>query len=251
MNKISVKGVLVGGVTDVVATVILTIPLIVYMIATELTGSPTDEAAVMAAIRANTLLYGLQSLLGLACSVLGGYVAARVARHDELLNGLLASFLSVAFGVYSLAAGKDSGASLLPVLLLFASPLCSGLGGHLRLVQIRGSAHPQFHEVCLCEDEIRNNLERERDALEKVGNGVVDGKQLDSLRAALDMYLQAAAAGRHKPRWHGMLGATLSAFFWTTALSAFFWIVALIIIAGVVSNEGIDLVEVSKKLTGH
>jgi hypothetical protein len=90
MNKISVKGVLVGGVTDIVATVILTIPLIVYMIATELTGSPKDQpqAAVMAAIRANTLLYGLQSLVGLACSVLGGYVAARVAKHDELHNFL-------------------------------------------------------------------------------------------------------------------------------------------------------------------
>jgi len=64
------QGVLVGGDTDIVATVILTIPLIIYMIATELTGSPKDRAAVMAAIRANTLLYGLRSLVGLACSVL-------------------------------------------------------------------------------------------------------------------------------------------------------------------------------------
>ena len=112
MNKISVKAVLIGGITDIVATVILTIPLIVYMIATEFHGSPKDQAAVMAVIRANALLYGLQSLVGLACSVLGGYVAARVAKHDELLNGLLASFLSVAFGVYSLAASTDSGALL-------------------------------------------------------------------------------------------------------------------------------------------
>ena len=95
MNKISVKGVVVGGVTDIVATVIFTLPLIVYLIATELTGTLKDplQAAVVAAIRANPLLYGLQSLIGLACSVLGGYVAARVAKHDELLNGLLASFL--------------------------------------------------------------------------------------------------------------------------------------------------------------
>src|SRR4029077_10831886 len=98
MNKVSVKGVLVGGVTDIVATVILTLPLIVYLIATEVTGTPKVplQAAVMAAIRANPPLYWLESLIGLACSVLGGYVAARAAKHDELLNGLLASFLSVA-----------------------------------------------------------------------------------------------------------------------------------------------------------
>ena len=89
MNKISVKGVVVGGVTDIVAAVILPLPLIVYLIATEVTGTPKEplQAAIMTAIHANPLLYGLESLIGLACSVLGGYVAARVAKHDELLNG--------------------------------------------------------------------------------------------------------------------------------------------------------------------
>jgi hypothetical protein len=251
MNKISVKGVVVGGVTDIVATVILTIPLVIYLIATEPTGTPKDplQAAIMAAIRADPLLYGLQSLIGLACSVLGGYVAARVAKHDELLNGLLASFLPVALGVYSLAIGKNSGPLLLPVLLLIASPLCSRLGGHLRLVQIRGSAaHPQFQDVYLGEDEI---LERARDTLQKVGKGVVDVKQIESVRAALDNYLQAAAGDRHKLRRRGVSGATVRAFLWTTALTAFFWIIALIVIAAVVSNEGIDLIDVSKKLTGY
>jgi hypothetical protein len=251
MNKISVKGVVVGGVTDIVATVILTIPLIIYLIETELTGTPKDplQAAIMAAIRAHPLLYGLQSLIGLACSVLGGYVAARVAKHDELLNGSLASFLPVALGVYSLATGKNSGPLLLPVLMLIASPLCSRLGGHLRLVQIRGSAaHPQFQDVYLGEGEI---LERARDALQKVGKGVVDVKQIDSVRAALDNYLQAAAGDRHKLRRRGVLGTAVRAFLWTIALNAFFLIIALIVIAAVVSNEGIDLINISKKLTGH
>ncbi len=250
MNKISVKGVVVGGVTDIVATMALTIPLIVYLIATELTGTPKDplQAAIMAAIRANPLLYGLQSLIGLACSVLGGYVAARVAKHDELLNGLLASFLPVALGVYSLATGKDSGPLLLPVLLLIASPLCSRLGGHLRLVQIRGSAaHSQVHDVYLGEDEI---LERTRDALQKVGKDVVDVKQIESIRASLDNYLQARRRSSQAPTAR-RVGTTVRAFVWTIALNAFFWIIALIVIAAVVSNEGIDLIDVSKKLTGH
>jgi hypothetical protein len=197
----------------------------------------------MAAMRANPLLYGLESLISLACSVLGGYVAARVAKHDELLNGLLASFLSVSLGVHSLATGNDSGPLLLPVLLLTASPLCSALGGHLRFVQVRGSAHPQFHDR---EDEI---LERARDALRKIGDSVVDAKQIESLRAALD--LQVAAGDHHKLRRRGVLGATLGAFLWLNALGAFFWVIAFIVIAAVVSNAGIDLVDVLKKLTGH
>jgi hypothetical protein len=249
MNRISVKAVVVGGVTDIVASVILPLPLIVYLIATEVTGTPKEplQAAVMTAIRANPLLYGLESLISLACSVLGGYVAARVAKHDEMLNGLLASFLPVALGVYSLAISKDSGPLLLPVLLLIASPLCSMLGGHLRLVQIRGSAaHPQFQGVYLREDEI---LERARDALQKVGNGFVDAKQIESLRAALD--LQAADGDRHKFRRRGALGTTPRVFLWSIVLKAFFWIIALIVIAAVVSNSGIDLFDLSKKLTGH
>ena len=40
MNRISIKAVVVGGVTDIVATVILPLPLIVYLIATDVTGTP-------------------------------------------------------------------------------------------------------------------------------------------------------------------------------------------------------------------
>jgi hypothetical protein len=126
MNKISIRGVVIGGVVDIVATVILTLPLVVYAIPTELTGSLKDlvqaQAGVTGIIRASPLLYGLQSIIGLACSVLGGYVAARVAKHDELLNGLLASSLPVTLGVYSLATDTDAGPLLLSVLMLIGQP---------------------------------------------------------------------------------------------------------------------------------
>jgi hypothetical protein len=251
MNKISFKGMLVGGVTDTVATVILTFPLIVYVITTELNDTLRDplQVAVVAAIRADPLLYGLQSLIGLACSVLGGYVAARVAKHDELLNGLLASVLPVTLGVYSLATGKDSAPLFLPILLFIASPLCSRLGGHIRLVQIRGiAAHPKIQGICLREDEI---LELARDALQKVGNGVVDVKQIESVQTTLDNYLQATAGDRHKLGRRGMLGGTLRVFSWTIALNTFLSIIVLIVIAAVISNKGIDLFDLSKRLIGH
>jgi hypothetical protein len=251
MNKISIRGVVVGGVIDIVATVILTLPLVVaYAIPTELTGTLKDllqaQTAVMATIRASPFLYGLQSAIGLACSVLGGYVAARVAKHDELLNGLLASSLPVALGVYSLATNKDSGPLLLPVLLLIASPLCSGLGGHLRLVQIHGRAYRQSHDVDRREDEI---FKRARDALQKIGNGVVDVKQIESIRTALD--LQATAKDYQKLTQRSVLGGAPQVFVWKIALSVFFWITALIVIAAVISRAGIDLFGLARKLTSH
>jgi hypothetical protein len=43
MNKVSIRGVVVGGVIDIVATVILTLPLVVaYAIPTEVTGTLKD-----------------------------------------------------------------------------------------------------------------------------------------------------------------------------------------------------------------
>jgi hypothetical protein len=246
MNKISIRGVVVGGVTDILATVILTLPLVVYIIS-ELTDTLKDplQTAVTATIQANPLLYGLESVIGLACSVLGGYVAARVAKHDELLNGLLASSLPVALGAYSLTTANESEPLFLPVMLLFASPLCSGLGGHLRLVQIRGRAPPQFHDIGgRRNDEIFTSA---RDALQKIRNGVVDAKQIKAIEDALD--LEATVEGKYKVGRRNVLGSTLQIFLWKIVLSAFFWIIAIIVIAVVISHAGIDLLGVSKKLT--
>jgi hypothetical protein len=246
MNKISIRGVVLGGVTDILATVILTLPLVLYVIS-ELTDTLKDplRTAVTAAIQANPLLYGLESVIELACSVLGGYVAARVAKHDELLNGLLASSLPVALGAYSLTTASESGPLLLPILLLIASPLCSGFGGHLRLVQIRGRADPQFHDIGRRNDEIFTSA---RDALQKIRNGVVDAKQIKAIEDALD--LKATVEDHHKLGRRNVLGSTLQIFLWKIVLSAFFWIIALIVIAAVISHAGIDLLGVSKKLTG-
>ena len=49
-----------------------------------------------------------QILIGLFCSVFGGYLAGRLAKHEELVNGLLASFLCVGIAVYSSIAAKGS-----------------------------------------------------------------------------------------------------------------------------------------------
>jgi fructose-specific phosphotransferase system IIC component len=134
MSKVSVKGVLIGGVVDVVTSVVLDFPFAFYIMSKlDLSRVPKNQigARITAALHGNLPLYVGQLLLGLACSVLGGYIAARLAKRDELLNGLLSSWLCVALGVYSMASGKDSNALWVQVFLLVASPACALLGGAL------------------------------------------------------------------------------------------------------------------------
>jgi uncharacterized membrane protein YfcA len=134
MSKVSVKGVLIGSVVDIIASVVLGLPFALYTVSkVDLSHTPNSQASavVTAAIHGNVPMYTAQLLVGLACSVLGGYVAAWLAKHDELLNGGLSSLLCVALGIYTVATGKDSNPHWLQILLLVASPLMALLGGDL------------------------------------------------------------------------------------------------------------------------
>ena len=136
--KISLKGILIGGIVDVLSSSIMGIPLAVYaMSKVDLAHTPKEQlgSAIAAVSHATPWLYATQLLLGLACSVLGGYVAAGLAKHDELLNGALSSFLCVAIGIYWMASGRDSHALWLQVLMLISAPVCGFIGGYLRLRQ--------------------------------------------------------------------------------------------------------------------
>jgi hypothetical protein len=103
----------------------------------DLAHTPKDQLgpAMAAVSHAIPWLYGTQLLLGFACSVLGGYVAAWLAKHDELLNGALSSFLCVAIGIYSIASGKDYHGHWVQILFLIIAPVCGFFGGYLRLRQ--------------------------------------------------------------------------------------------------------------------
>ena len=145
MRKVSVKAVLIGGIMDVVTSVVLGLPFAIYaMSQVDLSSTPTAQVstAIAAAVHRNTPLYVGQLLVGLACSVLGGYVAAWLAKHDELLNGGLSSLLCVALGIYTVATGKDANPHWLQILLFVASPLMALLGGDLMRRLRRSRLHP-------------------------------------------------------------------------------------------------------------
>jgi hypothetical protein len=69
--------------------------------------------------------------------ILGGWVAARIAKRAEPLNGALSSFLCVALGILILRTGASSESTGAQILLLAAGPAMGLLGGHFRFLQVR------------------------------------------------------------------------------------------------------------------
>jgi hypothetical protein len=98
------------------------------------------QAAVVDAIHGSVALFSLQLLIGFGCSALGGYIAARIAKHDELLNGAIASWLCVAIGIYSLTTGHATGSIATHVGMIALTPVCYLLGAYLRLRAVRARA---------------------------------------------------------------------------------------------------------------
>ena len=134
MARISIKGVVVGGIVDVASSVALGLPISFYTASKlDLTRIPKDQLglAVTTAIHADVPLCIGQTVIGLACSVLGGYVAAWLAKRDERVNGGLSSFLCLALGIFTILSGKDPSPLPVQILLLVAGPLFALLGGDL------------------------------------------------------------------------------------------------------------------------
>jgi hypothetical protein len=135
---VSIKAVLIGGVVDILSSIILELPIAIYAaIKVAVAHTPKDQiaGAVSAATHRSPLVYSVQLLIGLACSVLGGYVAAWSAKHDEILNGALSSILCTTLGVWLIASGKGTEPLWEEALLLIASPIFAALGGYLRARQ--------------------------------------------------------------------------------------------------------------------
>jgi hypothetical protein len=133
--KISILGVFVGGIVDVVASVLGGLPFALYstfkLNPSQRVG-PHSADAVSAAIHANLPLYAAQLAVGLLCSILGGYVAAAIAKRHERLNGALSCYLCVGMGIRIMLLGLDKDPLWLQTLLLIASPGMALLGGDIR-----------------------------------------------------------------------------------------------------------------------
>jgi hypothetical protein len=70
---------------------------------------------------------------------LGGYVAARLARRGEVVNGALSAYLCVGLGIVSWVTGSASLPAWQHVVAFVVSPALGAVGGYLRLKQVRSA----------------------------------------------------------------------------------------------------------------
>jgi hypothetical protein len=140
-KKVSILGFMIGSIADIVGTNIWAIFMTVYvMVSYNLlqTAASSPEALtekVLNIFQTDPIIFSVNFIVGSLFLILGGYIGAYIAKHDELLNGALSSFLCVLTGIYGLIAGSHSVPLLLAILSLIISPLLSMFGGYLRLAQ--------------------------------------------------------------------------------------------------------------------
>jgi hypothetical protein len=130
MGRISIKGVLIGGVVDTFASALIGVfAAIIVASVSHLTHVPREV------FHRHGILDLVLILNGLASSALGGFVAARLANHDELLNGGLSSSLCLLISLFFMARGIDHHPAVVQLLSLLAAPAFAVFGGYLRLRQ--------------------------------------------------------------------------------------------------------------------
>ncbi|MBC7793096.1 MAG: hypothetical protein H7Z43_05270 [Clostridia bacterium] len=135
-------GILIGGITDV-ATSMLIYFILAIIVAVQLdpTGQPADVrgAAVVSAMNTSQSVTVASWILSYIATLLGGYVAARIAREQEVRVGALSSWTCLALGALVMA----SASSVMPrwqlALIVGSTPFIAGLGGYLRLRQRRSA----------------------------------------------------------------------------------------------------------------
>ena len=138
MSKLSILGVLVGGVVDIVSTSIFAVPLFIFaMMGIDPTHVAKDQlvSAATASMQHDPSLLFAGFFVGVAGSLLGGYVAALIAKHDETLNGASSAWLCVAIGVFGWRIGAASTPVAYHLLGFVLSPAVGALGGYFRLFQ--------------------------------------------------------------------------------------------------------------------
>ena len=137
-RRSSILAVVLGFFTDIGATMIFGLVLAIVGGAGLSVGGASPEAIDAIVERsAGFQLLGLAG--GLACTALGGYVAARFANHAEYANAFAVGVASLVFGEAMLAIQPQDypiWLRLLGDVLVIPAAL---VGGHLRMLQKRAA----------------------------------------------------------------------------------------------------------------
>lgn len=145
MHRLSIRSILVGGLIDVFVSSLLgavSVVFVLLLLSVAHTNPDSTPAVTDGIVHGNPIFIGAQVVIGALCSFLGGYIAARLARHDEKLNGAVSSVLSVASGLIAIAMGHNPDQLVIQIVSLPLKPLFGFAGGAYRLAQVRAKRAP-------------------------------------------------------------------------------------------------------------
>ena len=129
MKKISIKGIVLGVIAtiglDTVAGVVLVLIFGGHLFKSGITNQQLEEAMTVVAQGNNFLISSL--IIGTLTTVLGGYIAARVARKEVYLNSGIVGLFGIFSGVF-LAGGYPIWFNVAAFLTVVPAALT---GGHL------------------------------------------------------------------------------------------------------------------------
>ena len=134
MRRIAIRSVIVGAVVDwFVSSLLGAVSVVVVLLLLSIAHTNPDRTSSLVSeiVHRNPWYLGAQVVIGAGCSLLGGYIAARLTRHDARLNGALSSFLSVGAILVSIVIGHDAQQLPLQILMLPVKPLLGLAGGYL------------------------------------------------------------------------------------------------------------------------
>jgi hypothetical protein len=135
MRGISIKAVFLGGIADIAASTILGVPLGIYVVSSRRLANLHKDAlrsAFVSAVHGSPSLYAAQLSIGFGSSILGGFVAASLARENKRLNGILAAWLCVGIGIHALFTGQDGISPFEIAFMIALTPLCYLAGASLQ-----------------------------------------------------------------------------------------------------------------------
>jgi hypothetical protein len=131
LSDIKIKAVIVGAIVDNAGTL-----FVMTLLATALVSTGLSEDEVMSRMKSTSgLLLGL--IIGLGCTVLGGYTAGRMAGRAERVHGALVAVIGMTIALIF----RDSGVPTWFDVLGFAAMPPAGIAGG-RLAQQRQKPKP-------------------------------------------------------------------------------------------------------------
>ena len=136
LSKLSYDAVLIGGLVDMVGSGLLALALFPYLLSKYSFNLEDTDAFIQQFANltisdpiAAVVTWGLASVV----SILAGYIAARIANRNPLLNALVSSSYCILAGITGFAYLEWQ----YVLVGIIASPILTLIGGYIRIIQVR------------------------------------------------------------------------------------------------------------------